>query len=125
MKPRAIVLILLLIATALPVAAQDLPEMVPVKPQEPEREPLPETQTALSDPLFVQSIEVRVVELEVFVTDRDGNPVTGLTRDDFELIHDGQETVITNFYAVEGGEETRGIEAPEPQRGPGSRSDPR
>jgi len=53
--------------------------------------PAPET--------FAESIDVRVVNVEVFVADRSGRPVTGLTRDDFELFEDGKPVPITNFYA--------------------------
>jgi len=113
MKPSVFIPLILILAATLPAAAQDLPEMVPVKPDRAEEKAPTPSQTAMSDPLFVESIEVRVIEIEVFVTDRDGNPVTGLTRDDFELIHDGQETAISNFYAVEGGEVKLGIEAPD------------
>jgi len=48
---------------------------------------------------FTESIDVRVVNVEVFVTDRDGHPVTGLGKDDFELAEDGRPVAITNFYA--------------------------
>jgi VWFA-related protein len=48
---------------------------------------------------FAESIEVRVVNVEVFVSDRSGRPVTGLTKDDFELSEDGKPVAITNFYA--------------------------
>jgi len=49
----------------------------------------------------VESIEVRVTSVDVVVTDRDGKPVTGLTKDDFELYENGAPQTITNFYAVE------------------------
>jgi len=42
-----------------------------------------------------------VVNVEVVVTDRDGNPVHGLAREDFRLLEDGREVELTNFYAVE------------------------
>ncbi len=48
---------------------------------------------------FAESIEVRVVNVEVFVSDRAGHPVTGLGKDDFELLEDGHPVDITNFYA--------------------------
>jgi VWFA-related protein len=56
-------------------------------------------------PLFgqqklVESIEVRVVNIDVVVTDRTGNPVTGLTKDDFELFENGRPQTITNLYEV-------------------------
>ncbi|MGZ8867150.1 MAG: VWA domain-containing protein [Thermoanaerobaculia bacterium] len=48
----------------------------------------------------VESIEVRVTNVEVVVTGPDGKPVHGLTRDDFELLEDGKPQPITNFYEV-------------------------
>ena len=51
---------------------------------------------------FGEAIEVSVAEVQVFVADRGGKPVTGLGKDDFELRVDGKPTPITNFYAEEG-----------------------
>jgi len=112
MKSLLTVLLALFVLSALPAAAQDLPEMVPVGAEDKEQAAPGTGQTAPSDPLLFETIEVRVIELEVFVTDKDDKAVTGLTRDDFELIHDGKETTITNFYAVEGGQVTWGGEEP-------------
>lgn len=53
---------------------------------------------------FFEAIDVNIVNVEVFVTDKKGNPIPGLTRDDFTLLEDGEEQEITNFYA---GEEVR------------------
>lgn len=53
--------------------------------------------------VFVGRVEVNVVNIEVYVTDKDGHPVTGLTREDFELYEDGERVEITNFFAVEDG----------------------
>ncbi|HYG61022.1 MAG TPA: hypothetical protein VEL74_00450, partial [Thermoanaerobaculia bacterium] len=39
---------------------------------------------AAREETFFDSVEVRVVNVEVFVTGRDGKRITGLTRDDFE-----------------------------------------
>lgn len=47
-------------------------------------------------------IEVRLVDLEVFVTDADGRPVSGLSSADFEVLQDGERVEITHFSAVEG-----------------------
>ena len=49
---------------------------------------------------LVESIEVRVVNVDVVVTDRAGKPVTGLTKDDFELFENGKPQKITNLYEV-------------------------
>ncbi len=39
----------------------------------------------------------RLVMLDVVVTDRAGNPVTGLHKDDFTVLEDGQPQRIANF----------------------------
>ena len=46
-------------------------------------------------PPLVESIEVRVANVDVVVRDRHGNPVPGLTKDDFDLIVDGARKNIT------------------------------
>ena len=52
---------------------------------------------------FSEIIDVRVVNLEVVVTDRDGVPVRGLTADQFTLLVDGAEVPIDYFSEVLGG----------------------
>jgi VWFA-related protein len=52
---------------------------------------------------FFESIDVSVVNVEVYVTDKKGERVRGLTKDDFELYENGKPVAITNFYAVEDG----------------------
>lgn len=56
---------------------------------------------------FGETVEVRVVNLEVVVTDRDGLPVTGLGIDDFRLSVDGTEQPIRYFTEVRGGAAVR------------------
>ncbi len=51
---------------------------------------------------FVDQVEVNVVNVEVFVTDKKGRRVTDLGPEDFELYEDGRPVEITNFYAMEG-----------------------
>ncbi len=53
--------------------------------------------------MFVDTVDVNLINVDVYVTDRDGQRVTGLTKDDFELLEDGRPIRITNFYAVEDG----------------------
>ncbi|HEX8169114.1 MAG TPA: VWA domain-containing protein [Thermoanaerobaculia bacterium] len=53
-------------------------------------------------PKLTETIDVRVINVDVVVTDRRGNPVTGLTRDDFEVLENGVVKPITNFYEVSG-----------------------
>lgn len=49
---------------------------------------------------LVETIEVRVTNVDVVVTDRSGNPVRGLTKDDFEIYEDGKLQPISNFYEI-------------------------
>ena len=58
-----------------------------------------------------ESIEVRVVNVEVVVTDAAGKPVTGLSRQDFEILEDGKPQTITNLYEVRNGEAVASGEA--------------
>jgi VWFA-related protein len=74
---------ILALAVAIPVAAQK-------KPAEPEQ------------PKLVESIDIRVIDVDVVVTDKKGNYVTGLTKDDFEIYENGVPKTVTNFYEVEG-----------------------
>lgn len=69
---------------------------------------------------FAEAVDVRVVNVEVFVTDKRGEPITGLTVDDFEVREDGRPVAISNFYAVEGRQRVgeRGAEAATETTGP-------
>ena len=53
---------------------------------------------------FAESIDVNVVNVDVYVTDKKGNPIRGLKAEDFELYEDGKPVAITNFYEVAEGE---------------------
>src|SRR5215212_12086756 len=48
-------------------------------------------------------VNVNVVNLDVYVNDKSGKRIQGLTKDDFEIYENGKKMGITNFYAVEGG----------------------
>jgi VWFA-related protein len=54
--------------------------------------------------VFRDSLTVEIVNIEVFVSDRKGNPIHGLGRHDFQLLVDGEPTPIVNFYAEVDGE---------------------
>jgi VWFA-related protein len=56
-----------------------------------------------------ETIEVSIVNLDVVVTDKRGNRVHGLTRDDFEIFEDGKPQAITNF-AEYGADVTRAVQ---------------
>src|SRR5688572_14948644 len=58
---------------------------------------------AQNETYFSEVLEVRVTNVDVVVTGRDGKPVTGLTREDFELYENGVRKDISNFLEMRGG----------------------
>lgn len=50
---------------------------------------------------YLERVEVTVANVDVVVTDAQGNPVRGLTKDDFEIFEDGKLQPITNFSAID------------------------
>ncbi len=84
---------------------------------EPATAETPDEAQAEGDSAFFETVDVTVVNVEVFVTDKKGNPITGLGRDDFEILEDGRPVTITNFYAVESGRPVAGVE-PAPEAAP-------
>ena len=67
---------------------------------------------------FAETIDVRVVNVDVWVTDRDGNPVTGLAADDFEVRENGRPVELSNFF-----EFTDGLDASARERAASARRD--
>lgn len=61
--------------------------------------PAQEPSEATLEPFFEQ-VAVDVVNVEVYVTDKLGNPVGGLARDDFSITEDGKPVELVNFYSV-------------------------
>jgi VWFA-related protein len=80
--------VLALLAAVLPAATQQRPSGQPQAPQS----------------VFGEQIEVRVVNVEAVVTDRQGNRVTGLKPGDFRLQVDGKTVPIEYFNEVRGGQ---------------------
>lgn len=75
--------------------------------------PLPAgAQEPVAAPGFGETVEVRVVNLEVVVTDRDGVTVTGLAPGDFELRVDGEATAVRYFSEIRSGTAVATGEAP-------------
>jgi VWFA-related protein len=78
-------------------------------------QPAPRPGARLDDtPTFGERIEVRVVNVEVVVTDKSGNRVTGLSAADFRLKVDGKEAPIEYFSEIRGGDAV----VPGPTEGP-------
>ena len=70
---------------------------------------------------FFEAVHVEVVNIDVWVTDKQGKPVDGLGKDDFVVLQDGQPVEVTNFYAVAGGRpvsESPDDDAPAPAPAP-------
>ena len=67
--------------------------------QESDSKTNPTAQGTTGSGIFSDVVNVRVVNVEVFVTDRDGVPIEGLSQEDFSLEVDGQSMPVTNFYA--------------------------
>jgi VWFA-related protein len=74
-------------------------------------------QAGAQQSLFFDTVDVRVVNVDVVVTEKDGTPVTGLGRDDFQVLEDGQPVDISNFFVVEGREIARQDESSDPDDG--------
>lgn len=95
----------LLLVGSRPALAQDDPAADSAEAEATGEEGLP----------FGEVVDVNLVNVEVYVTDKDGNRITGLTQDDFILEVDKNPVAITNFYAVENGRPVgEGDEAVEP-----------
>ena len=53
-------------------------------------------------PRLVESIDVRIINVDVIVTDKRGNFIPNLKAEDFTLLENGVAKPITNFYEVSG-----------------------
>ena len=52
---------------------------------------------------FSESMHVRLVNVDVLVSDKKGSPVRGLAASDFELREDKKKVKISNFFAAGAG----------------------
>lgn len=55
---------------------------------------------AQSPPNFGETVEVRVTNVDFIVTDAKGEPVQGLSKDDFQIRENGEVREISNFYEI-------------------------
>ena len=58
--------------------------------------------------LFFDTVDVNVVNIEVMVTDKNGEPVTDLKREDFQIFENGLPVEVSNFFRVNGQEAAAG-----------------
>jgi VWFA-related protein len=54
-------------------------------------------------PSFGEVVEVNVVDVDIYVTDRNGNRVTGLKKGDFAVFEDGKAVDVSNFAELSAG----------------------
>lgn len=71
----------------------------PARSQEPQKPP---ADADAPREIFVGTYDVNVVNVDVYVTDKEGKPVTGLTADDFQVEENGRVVAVTNFAAIDG-----------------------
>jgi VWFA-related protein len=83
----------LLLVISLTLAAPLLAQM---------KAPQPPMPPSSAPAFFNETIEVRITNVDVVVSGKDGRPVTGLTKDDFILLENGVPKEITNFAEVRG-----------------------
>jgi VWFA-related protein len=66
---------------------------------------------------FRETVDVRIVNVDLWVTDRDGNPVRGLGASDFEVLEDGEPVPISHFVELSDGAPRRPAEGAETSLG--------
>ncbi|MDH3745560.1 MAG: hypothetical protein OES47_10720, partial [Acidobacteriota bacterium] len=77
--------------------------------------------TASPDPAgFAETVDVRIVNVDVWVTDQQGDPVIGLGAEDFEILHDGEPVAVDYFAEVRDGASVQ-LAASAASGAPGSR----
>ena len=87
MRVRVTAILVALILTVVAGRAQQTPA------------PAQAPQTGIDTPIFRANVDA--VELDAFVVDAEGNPVTDLTVDDFEVLEDGRPQPITSFAVID------------------------
>src|SRR5712692_3317422 len=75
----------------------------------------PQTQSTPTP--LAASMDVRVVNVDVAVTDGGGKPISDLTKADFEILEDGQPQTISNFSVTHRARQS-GDSSEAPQRAP-------
>ncbi|HEX4497116.1 MAG TPA: VWA domain-containing protein [Thermoanaerobaculia bacterium] len=90
--------LLMVLGLAVPAGAQKAKPDPAAKPAAKTEEP------------FGDTVNVGVVSVDVYVTDKKGNAVGGLTKNDFQIFENNHPVEVTNFYAVQGGKPTTPLE---------------
>ncbi|HYU25982.1 MAG TPA: VWA domain-containing protein [Thermoanaerobaculia bacterium] len=75
----------------------------------------PRQKPAAEVPKLVETVDVRVINVDVVVTDKRGNRIHGLKKEDFEIRENGVPKTISNFYEVESAPKSAATAAMPPQ----------
>ncbi|MGB6850685.1 MAG: VWA domain-containing protein, partial [Thermoanaerobaculia bacterium] len=67
------------------------------------------------DDMYFETVEVTVVNVDVHVTDKKGNPIKDLKKEDFEIFENGRAVAISNFSVVENGRPQTAPESSKPK----------
>ena len=59
-----------------------------------------EEQLAEEMPVFLENVDVQIINVDVVVTDKKGNTIRDLTIDDFVVLENRQVQLLTNFYEI-------------------------
>lgn len=63
---------------------------------------------------FVEQVQIQLVNVEIWVTDKQGRFVPGLTADDFVVLHDGEPVAIEYFSQVQAENRVSPVQGPTP-----------
>ena len=94
MRPAITITVLLALAAGTAfVTAQEIQQDIAVVESESDEQ----TEDRIGGLAFIDEVEVTVVDIIAYVTDKSGDAVTDLTKEDFQLFQDGEERPISNF----------------------------
>ena len=91
MNRSLLFLITALLLVSMPVTAQETAE------------PAEEATGPSQDEAYFETVDVTVVNVDVHVTDKKGNPIKDLKKEDFEIYENGRAVAISNFSVIEDG----------------------
>ena len=115
MNRALLILIAAFLLPLAPVPAQEVTDPAPEATESAQEatEPGQEATEPGQDDLYFETVDVTVVNVDVHVTDKKGNPIKGLTKEDFEIFENKKPVAISNFSVVEDG---RPQTAPDPSK---------
>lgn len=87
----------------IPEQPQNQPSQQPQKaPQQPSQQPQKKQPQKINpNQVYTLSTQSNLVNVDVLVTDKEGDPITGLKKQNFKVLDDGVPQTITNFSTAE------------------------